>query len=95
MQMRRAAPKMSFVASFGDSRDGLFSVRQVAHQLGVHPETIRRLIHDGRLEAVRVGRVLRVDPVAVQGFLDRQRVKPSLAVPAEVDAHGVEPQHLQ
>jgi excisionase family DNA binding protein len=69
---------MRFVASVDPNRDELFSVRDVAHRLGVHPETIRRLIHDGRLEAVRVGRVLRVDPVAVQGFLDRQRVKPSL-----------------
>jgi excisionase family DNA binding protein len=76
---------MRFVASVDANRDGLFSVRDVAHRLGVHPETIRRLIHDGRLEAVRVGRVLRVDPVAVQGFLDRQRVKPSLlrSEPAE------------
>jgi excisionase family DNA binding protein len=73
------------VASVEPNRDELYSVRDVAHRLGVHPETIRRLIHDGRLEAVRVGRVLRVDPVAVQGFLDRQRVKPSLLRPAPVD----------
>jgi excisionase family DNA binding protein len=57
--------------------DGLYSVRQVADQLGVHPETIRRLIHDGRLDAVRIGRVLRIDGVAVAGFLARQRVKPT------------------
>ncbi len=74
-----------FVASVESSRDGLYSVRQVAHQLGVHPETIRRLIHDGRLEAVRVGRVLRIDPVAVQGFLERQRVKPGLYPAAAPD----------
>ena len=54
----------------------LFSVRQVADQLGVHPETIRRLIHGGRLEAVRVGRVLRVDGAAVAQFVSRQRIKP-------------------
>jgi excisionase family DNA binding protein len=54
----------------------LFSVRQVADQLGVHPETIRRLIHDGRLEAVRIGRVLRIDSSELDGFLARQRVKP-------------------
>jgi len=56
---------------------GLYSVREVASQLGVHPETIRRLIHDGRLDAVRVGRVLRVHKEAVDTFLARQRVKPS------------------
>jgi excisionase family DNA binding protein len=43
----------------------------------VHPETIRRLIHDGRLDAVRVGRVLRVHRAAVDRFLARQRVKPT------------------
>jgi excisionase family DNA binding protein len=57
--------------------DSLVSVREVADQLGVHPETIRRLIHDGRLDAVRVGRVLRVHREAVEKFLARQRVKPS------------------
>lgn len=54
----------------------LYSVRQVADQLGVHPETVRRLIHDGRIEAVRVGRVLRIDAGELGGFLARQRVKP-------------------
>lgn len=43
----------------------------------MHPETIRRLIHDGRLDAVRVGRVLRVHKDAVDGFLARQRIKPT------------------
>jgi excisionase family DNA binding protein len=55
----------------------LVSVREVADQLGVHPETIRRLIHDGRLDAVRIGRVLRVHRDALDRFLARQRVKPS------------------
>jgi excisionase family DNA binding protein len=55
----------------------LYSVRQVADRLGVHPETVRRLIHDGRLEAVRVGRLLRVDGRAFAGFVARQRIKPS------------------
>jgi excisionase family DNA binding protein len=54
----------------------LYSVRHVADQLGVHPETVRRLIHDGRLQAVRVGRVLRIDSSELDGFLARQRVKP-------------------
>ena len=60
-------------------RHRLYSVREVAAKLGVHPETIRRLIHDGRLDAVRVGRVLRVDPEAVRTFVERQRIKPSLS----------------
>lgn len=43
----------------------------------MHPETVRRLIHDGRLDAVRVGRVLRVEAESLQGFLQNQRVKPT------------------
>lgn len=54
----------------------LYSVRDVADRLGVHPETIRRLIHEGRLDAVRVGRVLRVDGRGLAAFVERQRVKP-------------------
>ena len=54
----------------------LHSVREVAERLGVHPETVRRLIHQGRLDAVRVGRVLRVDGRSFDEFLARQRVKP-------------------
>ena len=56
---------------------GLYSVREVANQLGVHPETIRRLIHDGRMDAVRIGRVLRVHGSALDKFLAVQRIKPS------------------
>lgn len=67
------------MASIDPQPDTLYSVREVAGQLGVHPETIRRLIHDGRLDAVRVGRVLRVHRKAVDGFLVRQRIKPTRA----------------
>ena len=65
------------VSSLEPERESLYSVREVASQLGVHPETIRRLIHDGRLDAVRVGRVLRVHKQAVDSFLLRQRIKPT------------------
>jgi excisionase family DNA binding protein len=64
------------VASTEAGGGELVSVREVARRLGVHPETIRRLIHDGRLEAVRIGRVLRVESSELESFLDRQRVKP-------------------
>jgi excisionase family DNA binding protein len=64
------------VASTEAGGGELVSVREVARRLGVHPETIRRLIHDGRLEAVRIGRVLRVESSELERFLARQRVKP-------------------
>ena len=64
------------MATVEQNRSALYSVREVAGLLGVHPETIRRLIHDGRVEAVRVGRVLRIESYEVDRFLARQRVKP-------------------
>jgi excisionase family DNA binding protein len=54
----------------------LLSVSEVAATLGVHPETIRRLIHDGRLDAIRIGRVLRIDRSELGRFVEAQRVKP-------------------
>jgi excisionase family DNA binding protein len=65
------------VASVEPRVASLLTVRDVAGQLGVHPETIRRLIHDGRIDAVRIGRVLRVEERSLDGFLSRQRVKPT------------------
>jgi hypothetical protein len=47
--------------SAGEPAARLYEVSQVAGMLGVHPETIRRLIHD---------------PLSVEAFVDRQRVKP-------------------
>ena len=64
------------MASVEANRAVHYSVRHVATLLGVHPETIRRLVREGRIEAVRVGRVLRIDAREVERFLVRQRVKP-------------------
>ena len=53
--------------------DGLVSVRGVAELLGVHPQTVRRLIHEGKLEGVRIGTGLFVPRAAVDELLARQR----------------------
>jgi len=52
------------------------SVRNVAELLGVHPQTVRRLIHAGRLEGVRIGSGLFVPRAALDELLARQRRKP-------------------
>jgi excisionase family DNA binding protein len=54
----------------------LRTVREVADTLGVHPETVRRLIHEGRLGAVREGRALRVEQTSFDDLVARQRLKP-------------------
>jgi excisionase family DNA binding protein len=56
-------------------QDEPVSVRDVADLLGVHPQTVRRLIHEGKLEGVRIGTGLFVPRTAVDGLLARQRRK--------------------
>jgi excisionase family DNA binding protein len=58
------------------SRDARASVREVAELLGVHPQTVRRLIHEGRLESIRVGGRLFVPRAALDELVARQRRKP-------------------
>ncbi len=52
------------------------SVRDVAELLGVHPQTVRRLIHEGKLEGVRDGTGLFVPRAAIDELLVRQRRRP-------------------
>jgi len=52
------------------------SVRDVADRLGVHPQTVRRLIHEGKLEGVRIGSGLYVTRAALEELLARQHRKP-------------------
>ena len=61
---------------FAGGGQATYSVREVAERLGVHPETVRRLIHSGRLEAAREGRVLRVAADSVHELLEHHRRKP-------------------
>jgi excisionase family DNA binding protein len=56
---------------------GSLTVREAADLLGVHPETVRRLIHAGRLVGLRDGRRLRVEPSSFAELVARQRLKPS------------------
>ncbi len=58
--------------------EGTASVREVAELLGVHPQTVRRLIHEGKLEGVRAGSGLFVPLAALAELLARQRRKPGL-----------------
>ena len=48
----------------------LFGVAAVAQRLGVHPETVRRWIREGRLEAVYAGKKLLVTEEHLQAFLE-------------------------
>lgn len=52
--------------------DELLTVKQVAQLLQLHEITIRRYIKSGRLEAVRIGRNVRVPRRAVKALLQEQ-----------------------
>ncbi|WP_018683372.1 helix-turn-helix domain-containing protein [Actinokineospora enzanensis] len=51
-------------------RNALYRVKAVAEMLDVSPHTIYRAIGDGRLDAVRIGRVVRITAEALAVFLD-------------------------
>jgi excisionase family DNA binding protein len=49
----------------------LLRVREIAAQLGIHPQSVRRLVWSGTLPSVRVGHSVRVPANAVRAFLDK------------------------
>ena len=48
----------------------LLKVKQVAEVLQLSPRTVRRMIADGRLPVIRVGRAVRVHPSAVATLME-------------------------
>jgi len=56
--------------------DSFYTVKTLAERLAVKPLTIYRLVDQGKLPAVRIGRSIRFDPDAIAAFLDSVRVGP-------------------
>jgi excisionase family DNA binding protein len=56
--------------------DQFFTVKALADRLAVTPMTIYRLVGQGKLPAVKIGRAIRFDPDAVAAFLAAVRVGP-------------------
>lgn len=50
----------------------LLTVREAAEYLSCNPETIRRAIRDGRLEAYKLGRDHRISRLSLDNFLKRK-----------------------
>ena len=48
----------------------VFSVEEVAERLGVHPNTVRDMIHEGVFRARQVGRVWKIPVSAFGEYLD-------------------------
>ena len=58
------------------NNDPYFTVKTLAEKLAVKPLTIYRLVSDGKLPAVKIGRSIRFDPVAIDAFLNTVKVGP-------------------
>ena len=56
--------------------DQFYTVKTLAERLAVTPMTIYRLVDQGKLPAVKIGRAIRFDPDAVDVFLGSVRVGP-------------------
>ena len=60
--------------------DRLLTVQEVAERLRVHPITVRRYIKFGGLQAVRIGRSVRVRPSDLEAFLQPE-IAPGIRLP--------------
>jgi len=64
--------------------DQFYTVKALAEKLAVVPLTIYRLVDQGKLPAVRIGRTIRFKPADIDAFLETVRVGPAgLAEEAE------------
>jgi excisionase family DNA binding protein len=52
------------------------SVEDAAGRLSVSPGLVRKLIRTGHLEAVRVGRCVRIPVASLEVYLARERIRP-------------------
>jgi excisionase family DNA binding protein len=61
-------------------------LEEVAALLGLHVKTVRSYVHDGRLEAVRIGRQYRVGADALEAFTGRAVTPPPSGPAVEVSS---------
>ena len=53
-----------------------YTVRTLADKLVITPLTVYRLVRQGKIPAVKIGKSIRFDPEAVDAFLESVRVGP-------------------
>ena len=64
--MRRKTQQSRRTNKKPQAAEGLLTVRQVAENWQVSERTIRRMIGDGRIRVVRIGRAVRIPGKAVK-----------------------------
>ena len=58
--------------------DKLLTVQEAAERMGLHHQTLRKIIKTGRLKASRIGRVLRIRPEDVEAFIETSQIEQPL-----------------
>jgi excisionase family DNA binding protein len=66
----------------------LMTVAAAAQRLGLHEASVRRMIARGELPAVRVGRLLRVSPAAIDALVALAEGRPNMAAPGGFTMDG-------
>jgi excisionase family DNA binding protein len=64
----------------------MFTVHRAAERLGLHPKTVLRCIHDGRLRATRIGKSYRILAPDLDAFSGADKVQPQAMGEARVTA---------
>jgi len=54
--------------------DGMLDLREAAAQLSVAVSTVRRLVIAGTIEAMRVGRQLRIKPQQLEKYINNNQL---------------------
>ena len=54
--------------------DGMLDLREAAAQLSVAVSTVRRLVISGTIEAMRVGRQLRIAPQQLENYIKNNQL---------------------
>ena len=54
-------------------RDDCFTVSDLARRFKISEVTVRRLERAGKIASIRIGRILRFEPAAVESFLRKLR----------------------
>lgn len=68
--------------------DQFYSVKTLAEKLAVTPITIYRLVGQGKIPAVKIGRAIRFRPQDVSAFLESVRVGPNGLDPRKQQSSG-------
>jgi excisionase family DNA binding protein len=56
----------------------LLTIQETAGRLGLHPQTVRKIIKSGRLKVARIGRSIRIRPDDLEEFIENSQAGSSL-----------------